>query len=81
MGGDHVGIRGGRRRRYDPCLGLAGGRFWLRILDALGRLRYRLNGIFDPLVRPLGSCLSWVPLVILHRAMDLHQERFGGLES
>jgi hypothetical protein len=95
MRGDDVGIGGRRRRWHDPRLGLAGSGSGLRVLDRLSGLRYwlsglrywlsglryRLNGVFDLLARLLGGCLAGVPLVILHRAMDLHPDRFEGLES
>jgi hypothetical protein len=67
MGGDHVGVGWGRRRGDNPCLGLARRLPRLRILDRLAGLR--------------GLSVALVPLVILHRAMDLHQDRFGGTES
>jgi hypothetical protein len=67
MGRDHVGIGWGRRRGDDPCLGLARRLSWRHVLD-------RLAGL-------LGRRVALVPLVILHRAMDLHQDRFGGNES
>jgi hypothetical protein len=81
MGGDDVGVCGGRWRWNDPGFGFARGGGRLRVVERLRGLRYRLNRICDRLAGPLGNCLARVPLVILHRAMDLHQDRFGGLES
>jgi hypothetical protein len=75
MRGNEIRVSGSSWRRDDPGFGIARSLHGLRVLRRGGGLiGGRLRGL-------LGRRLGGLLLVILHRAMDLHQGRVAGFAS
>jgi hypothetical protein len=76
-----LGVMGGGRLGVSGRLGISDRLTGRSRVDIGGRSRVDIGGrprVLDAVVlRRLGRGVGWVPLVIKHRAMDLHQGCLG----